>query len=391
MHMPVVYNQALAHRFGTAIVGLLDGGQWKRLDVAVAWVRRSGTRHLMPALRRFLAQGHVARFVVGIDIENTSVEGLEDLLTLSAAGAITTFIHHNESPAITFHPKVYLLTGDSSARLIVGSNNVTEAGLFTNTEAGLQIDSTPNAQVIRDIRTAIDSWCDTTENLAKELDRQLLHDLIARGYVLPENVLANRRRTSESTARASARRERRQEPLFGTKHMAAPPPPEPGSSRHKIPRMRRSSSATRVRGELIIRGNPALTITNVLLMRIRPARGTQVQIPIPLRQSAFFAGQNEIASGHDHARRRISETRPARARGNVNTYKVEIPECRGMATPVLRLERTAAGIIYYAYEATSTLGQPILDALQAGRTESPPSTALTKPSDPDHSTWYRFI
>lgn len=134
-----------------------------------------------------------------------------------------------------------------------------------------------------------------------------------------------------------------------------------------------------------------MAITNVVLLRIRPARGTQVQLPIPLRESAFFERIHKIISGHDGNSRVISPTHPKRAKGAVNTYKVEIPETRGMTVPVMRLDRSPAGIVYYVYEANSTQGQPILDSLIAGRLEMTPTTVLTKPRDPDHSQWYRFI
>src|SRR5689334_8742245 len=106
--MPTVYNQAVACRFGVELTDLLANDYWTRFDAAVAWVRRSGLRHIRPALSDFLQRGGAIRFVVGIDIENTSKEGLEDLLALAAHGNIQMIIHHNEHPSVTFHPKVYL-------------------------------------------------------------------------------------------------------------------------------------------------------------------------------------------------------------------------------------------------------------------------------------------
>ena len=96
--MATIYNQALAHRFGVALAGLLESGEWTDFEAAVAWVRRSGTRHLLPPLRTFLNAGGRAQITVGIDLDNTSQEGLEDLLALTAAGNCKTFVYHNESP-----------------------------------------------------------------------------------------------------------------------------------------------------------------------------------------------------------------------------------------------------------------------------------------------------
>jgi hypothetical protein len=122
------YNQPLAHRFGTALGSDIESEKWNRIKIAVAWVRRSGTQHLEPSFKKFLGRGCFAQITVGVDIENASAEGLKDFLDLQTAGNIETHIHHNEA-ATTFHPKVYLLRNDADARLIVGSNNLTGAGL----------------------------------------------------------------------------------------------------------------------------------------------------------------------------------------------------------------------------------------------------------------------
>src|SRR5437016_1423313 len=114
------YSQPLAHRFGNAFNDELESGRWTESDIAVAWVRRSGTKHLESSFRRFLVAGGIARLTVGIDIENTSEEGLSDLLAWESHGTIETSIHHNETD-VTFHPKVYLLKNANEARLIVGS------------------------------------------------------------------------------------------------------------------------------------------------------------------------------------------------------------------------------------------------------------------------------
>src|SRR5207249_4975248 len=105
--MAFLYNQPIAHRFGISLQQFLESGDWQAFDAAVAWVRRSGTRHLLPILTGFLAAGGAARFTVSVDIENTSQEGLQDLLSLSASGTSDVFIYHNEYQ-VTFHPKLYL-------------------------------------------------------------------------------------------------------------------------------------------------------------------------------------------------------------------------------------------------------------------------------------------
>src|SRR3972149_786960 len=192
MTSSLFYNQPIAHRFGKALINSIESGAWSRIEVAVAWVRQSGTRHIKPSLKKFLESGGIARFTVGIDIENTSKEGLDDLLELQDIGDCESYIYHNEANAI-FHPKVYLLQNETRSRLIVGSNNITEAGLYVNTEAGLQIEAESNDPLVTEARAALASWRDLSSGFAKKLDKALLKDLVALEYILSETILRGQR------------------------------------------------------------------------------------------------------------------------------------------------------------------------------------------------------
>jgi hypothetical protein len=384
--LSTVYNQTVACRFGVELADLLANDYWTRFDAAVAWVRRSGLRHLVPALTDFLQRGGAIRIVVGIDIENTSKEGLEELLVLGRYGNIQTIIRHNEHPSVTFHPKVYLFSNDKNARLIVGSNNLTESGLYTNTEAGLQVDAAVTNPVIVQMRAAIDSWRDMTGNLARVLDQGFLTALERGGYIAREETL-QRRRTASRSRRANGRRGA-PAPLFGSKAEVAPPPPTlPAARAGAVPlvrtgprRPRRPSSA------------PRSGAGTVLLMRPRLARGTQMQFPISLKEGPFLNAANEIVSDHDNAPRPISAARPERGGGAVNTYKMELPEGNGIDNPVMRIWRGEDGRVRYrVFDPDSPQGRFIIQRLEEGRHTTPPETTVTKPNDPDHSTWYRFV
>jgi HKD family nuclease len=357
------YNQPLTHRFGTALADEIENAKWNRIEIAVAWVRRSGTRHLDSSFRKFLSRGGFGQVIVGVDIENTSSEGLQDLLGMESYGNIETFIHHNEADT-TFHPKVYLLQNETEARLIVGSNNLTEAGLFVNTEAGLQLDAPVSDGLICDARTALATWRDTSTGMAKRLDAILLNDLVRLGYVFPEQQLQQRRTIVRRQSKG--KRPGPAQALFKAQRVLAPPP----------------------RGLVVI---PKQVAGTVLLMRVRrasaKARRTQVQIPIRVVGTNFFQGINGLTSAHDG---RVHNLISASARGGLNTIKAEIPEIDPMIDPVLRLERTVTAIIYRAFDYNSILGAPIRQALLNGFNMSPP-TSFSSISDLNTATWWRFI
>ncbi len=359
------YNQPLAHRFGTTLACDIEGGIWNRVEMAVAWVRHSGMRYLSSPFEKFLRRGGFAQITVGVDIENTSVEGLKDLLSLEEHGNMEVFIHHNEAQT-TFHPKVYLLRNDSNARLIVGSNNLTQAGLFINTEAGLQLDAPVADPLICDARVALAAWRDTDSGFAKRLDTTLLTDLRRLGYIFPESEIARRVKTSQE--KSKMKRPTSNQALFKMQRVIAPALEAPGSQ----------TPIQQVPG-------------TVLLMRVRraseSARRTQIQIPIRVVRTNFFTGLTMLVSAHDG---RSHELINATARGTLNTIKIEIPEIQTMADPVLRLERTEKAIVYRAFDSSSVLGRPIHQALLHGFQLTPPATNGTIP-DREKATWWRFI
>ena len=364
MTTTVFYNQPIAHRFGTDLAGTIQSHQWSQLEVAVAWVRQSGIRYLNPSIANLLTAGGVARFTVGVDIENTSKEGLEGLLRLQSAGDSETYIYHNEANGI-FHPKVYLLQNAQRSCLMVGSNNLTQAGLFVNTEAGLRIETANDDPTIIAAKNALASWRDLTTGFVKKLDDTLLKDLVTRGYVLSEASTRQRRASSES--RSKARRASPAQALFRALGITVPPPPTAGTV-------------------------AAPETGAVLLMRVRRAsetqRRTQIQIPMEVVRDPFFSGIAHLTSAHDG---RTHDLITASARGGPNTIKLEVPEINPFVDPVIRLERTASQVVYQAFDADSVLGFPIMEALTSGLSSEPPETYLTRPRDPGSATWWRFI
>jgi len=392
------YSQPLSTRFGTDLIGHVSSGAWNQLDIAVAWVRESGIRHLSPSLVSFLKASGKVRLVVGVDLDNTTAEGLASLLALKVHGSMSVYINHNESGPI-FHPKLYLFRNliTSKAKLIVGSNNITEAGLFRNTEAGLKVDCAIGDPLIASAVSAIDAWCDTSLGIAQELTPQFLNKLLAAGYVTSEAAAR-----AAAAARAGSSRKLAAKKLFASV-VVSPPPKPPGTPvaaalgavgvkpSPKAPLSTKTTVATpaQVIPTAVTLAGP---VGQVLLMRVRKAqvkdRPTQTQIPKDVAKASFFAGVTSVLSVHSGQSHGVH---PAMARGTVNTLKLEIPEMRSMTDPIVRFEHTATGVQYEAYDKTSAQGAAIWASLIAGFTGKPVSTRLTKPSSPNTSTWWRFI
>ena len=276
------YSQPLATRFGTDLIGHVSSGGWTHLDFAVAWVRESGIRHLMPSLTAHLKTSGSLRVVVGIDFDNTTSEGLAGLLALKAYGNVSLFVNHNESSTI-FHPKLYLLrnTATKKAKLIVGSNNITEAGLYRNTEAGLEVDCALGDPLVVSAVSAVDAWCDPGLGLARELTPKFLSELVAAGYVASEASVR-----AAAAARASSSKKPGGPKLFGSVVVSPPSkPPLPPVAAPTAP------AAHPAKPAVVAATSTATPVGQVLLMRIRTARGNkQTQILKSLANGTFFAG-----------------------------------------------------------------------------------------------------
>ena len=188
--MKFIQQPADSHRLGDYLKSKLSE-QWTHFRVAVAFAKRSGTRHVAGQVAKFAQTGQV-EIIVGIDHRGTSAEGLRDLLEAAKPdGRIIVF--HNRLP-YTFHPKIYLFKSADTAEVLIGSGNLTEGGLFTNYEATLHLtldvaDSDQSA-ILQSIERALDEWADTSSGIAHILDDDLLDRLVSLGLVPAEAISA---------------------------------------------------------------------------------------------------------------------------------------------------------------------------------------------------------
>lgn len=375
----MLYNQPLAIRFGTELLRHIDEVDhidpfWDSLDIAVAWVRASGMAYLSDHLANFLRYGGQLSIIVGIDLQNTTREGLQALLDLEQHGRCETYVYHNEAGSI-FHPKLYLFRNEEEARLIVGSNNITEAGLYVNVEAGLQVDTGVEETVVAQALDAISSWKDTASQLAVRLDPDFLERLSREGYV-PDEAAARTKLRREGTRRSTTGHP----PLFASRRFA-PPANVRGTAR---PAATGAGRPARPAEAAPPAAQAAVAPGTVLLMRLRTSRGTQTQVPFRVVET-FFRNENSVRSAHSGEAHGINK---ASAKGKPNTMKLEMPETRDFDQPMARFEKTQDGIVYEVYDVGSPQGNQIMASLEEGKRDQ--TTQMTI-SDAERATWWRFI
>lgn len=384
-----------AHEFGQFLRRELNSTDtslhWDFFEFAVAWINRRGMQIIAEPARSFLAAGHAIRATVGLDFASTSLEGLDGLLQLEADGAdITTHVFFDENPSCTFHPKVYLFRNGARARLIVGSNNMTGAGLRTNIEASLCLDCSLDDSTLVAAMEALSQWRNPqSEFRSKRLTSALLSELSDCGLVRSEADI--QRWQNAAAARVVAARAVR----FG----------------RSITRRRDSAQnyeAVRIAGTLLPHAIPPLVADpipdrepeEVLLMRVRKRRdGRQVQISMRVLENSFLNAVNTVLLA-DGTTRHIGFNE---ARGSHNTARFEAPELADMANPVARFRRVSihgrSEILFELFDADAEgEGEEILRQLEEGISTPPymnlaqlrqEQTALST-SNRETAQWYRL-
>jgi HKD family nuclease len=103
--------------------------------VVVAWAKESGLSRIRPLLQAFRARGGTARILLGVDEGGATIEGLHAAMNDFDEASVL-----NDPSSGTFHPKLYVISGEAASVIIIGSSNLTRGGLFANYEAGVCLD-----------------------------------------------------------------------------------------------------------------------------------------------------------------------------------------------------------------------------------------------------------
>lgn len=206
---------------GTLLNEELCNGSWTQFNAAVAFVKRSGVKHLAESMKSFDKRG-VAKLVIGLDLFGTSIEGVETLGSSISNGEV--WVYHNELTS-TFHPKLYVFSNETHALAIVGSGNLTEGGLYTNEEISFQVELdlsiSSDLKCYKNLMVVFDSWGINAGECSMLLTDDSLVTLIEHGYLVPEKFVSDKARVSVS--RSSTKSDKvDSKSLFGKKVVSRP-------------------------------------------------------------------------------------------------------------------------------------------------------------------------
>jgi len=129
-------------------------------------------------------------------------------------------------PRHTFHPKLYLFEWEDHAEIIIGSNNITQGGLFSNYEGSARVryDLPTDTAIYEAAQEELGRFLDPDGPTTYTLTEEFLQNLITRNEVLTETEIRSSQR--RPTKRPSPRTDERtiQESPFGVEDFPTPPP-----------------------------------------------------------------------------------------------------------------------------------------------------------------------
>ncbi|MDP2887576.1 MAG: phospholipase D-like domain-containing protein [Bacteroidota bacterium] len=124
---------------GNYLMSYLSSADYHSFTGMSAFASESGVYGLTGYLNSAKKYFKNLTLIVGVDLEGTSKEALEEILDLE----INSFIFYQKEQPV-FHPKIYLFEDIKEYKLIIGSSNLTRGGLFTNVESSMLIEFDSN-------------------------------------------------------------------------------------------------------------------------------------------------------------------------------------------------------------------------------------------------------
>lgn len=169
--------------------------------LVVAYAKSGPLYRLRESIEGWQSSGKTIEAIFGIDQRGTSKEALELSLAWFDAVYIT------QAPGITFHPKLYLFSGEDYAQITVGSNNLTVGGTEKNFESAIHLElALPDDAAVLDVLK--DAWAALLPDVCPatlRLNAKLLAQLVEDGLVVDEKAMRTGTASDATVGRRTSR------------------------------------------------------------------------------------------------------------------------------------------------------------------------------------------
>lgn len=177
--------QCLTKRTHAEVLGeMLAVDAVERVVLSVAFVSDSGVELIEKSLKPLAPKTTI---FAGIRNDITSAQALCRLLDLG----VNLYAVDTGSRMLVFHPKLYLVRGNKTVRICVGSANLTLGGLNNNFEAGVLLNLDPanvdDVAFLKETETLFDGLVAAQpKNVFSVGDKMLIDELLAAGRLVDE-------------------------------------------------------------------------------------------------------------------------------------------------------------------------------------------------------------
>lgn len=271
-------NDGAPQSIGSILTQLLRSRTpvFNRIWFVSAFVDQKAILRLAPHIIASKEAGADIHLIVGVDLRSMTIETLRRINSLE----IDSKVFNNRSPGHTFHPKLYLFEATGQrAELLVGSNNMTNGGLYSNYEATTQIsfDLPQDDAIYQANQLLLGTYLNPTGQTVQSLTEELIQILIQRGEVVSEAEKRQAQRGAGRGQRGTGTGENNPPSPFGYEAIPSPPPLPEDAVRQLV------GVATRTRQTL----TEAFEITE-FYMHLNRLQGTSIpgeaRIPIAARR-----------------------------------------------------------------------------------------------------------
>ncbi|MEI7446087.1 MAG: DUF3427 domain-containing protein, partial [Burkholderiales bacterium] len=163
-------------------------GSADRVDVVMAFIRRSGIRPMLETLARFTASGRALRVLTTTYTGSTEAAALD---ALQAAGAQVRVSY--EQGGTRLHAKAFLFHRDSGfSTAYIGSSNLTHTAQVTGLEWNVRVSAARNRSVVDKVAAVFDSYWEGRDFVPyrrEEFDARQPRAEPTAGFVLPPTEL----------------------------------------------------------------------------------------------------------------------------------------------------------------------------------------------------------
>lgn len=178
-------NQPFNGQLGNYLIELLNSKRYHTLNIAVAFAKNSGVLRIINSLESFRKDGGVINAYVGVDLGGTSYEALTALFLQTSS---LNIVHSEKSQ--TFHSKIYQFIGKDNGIIIIGSNNMTGGGLWTNFEScvllSLDYSSSNDMQILNGMSEYIKGLTSLKDSFMSIETQDDIDKLLQNGYIFKE-------------------------------------------------------------------------------------------------------------------------------------------------------------------------------------------------------------